>query len=128
MINKDSLYSNILNGHSKEAFLSFILFAVIGFVISALVEVVRARKKIREKGGFSIKIWASDNWARTLLSLITICVGVLYSPEIGKMIGMNLEVSNGGSLIAGFMTDKIIEVLITINPQELISKLLAKKP
>lgn len=104
-----------------------IIFSIIGFVISVLIELLRTRKKIKAKGGFSIKVWLLDNWVRSSLSIILILVGVLYIPEIGKLIGFDLEVNNKGALVAGFMTDKIIEALITIKPKQIIDKLISKR-
>lgn len=126
MINKDSLISNVLNGQSTEMYISLIIFAIIGLLISVFIELIRARKKIIAKGGFSLPIWFSDNWSRCVLSILIIFVGVFFSPEIGSFFGLDMIVGNKGALFAGFMTDKVIEALLILDPKELIRKLLTK--
>jgi hypothetical protein len=112
----------LLGDRSKEEYIGLVIFALIGLVASALIEIVRARKKIKARGGFSLKIWLYDNWARILLSILVILIGVLYGPEIGKSIGITLEVGNKAALVTGFMTDKIIEALVTIKRKGVAKK------
>ncbi len=127
MINKDSLVCHVLNGQTKEQYISLLIFGFLGLLVSILVELLRAKNKIKEKGGFSFAIWFTDNWARTLLSILVIVIGVLYAPDLGKGFGLDLQVGNKGALITGFMTDKLIEALISLQPQVVLSNIFAKK-
>ena len=114
-MDKTELLSTLLNGQTKEQYISFLIYGILGFIASILVQLIKSRKKIKEKGGFSFSYWFLDNWLRGVLSLLCIFIGVLYAPEIGNFVGMNLELSNKGALITGFFTDKIVEVLVTFD-------------
>ena len=122
-----TILSNVLNGQTKEQYISLVIFAIIGLLISALVELIRARRKIVAKGGFSLSVWFSDNWQRSILSILIISVGVLFSPEIGKFFGLDINLSNKGALVTGFMTDKIVEALLIIDLKALLNKALNKQ-
>ncbi len=82
---------------------------------------------MKDTFGFSIKIWMNDNWIRFILSIIIIFVGVLYTSDLGKQFGLDLQVNNKGALITGFMTDKLIETLISLQPQIILSNIFIKK-
>lgn len=125
-MDKGKFIDSLLNGQTKEQYLALLIFAFIGLFISMFVELLRARKRIEAKGGFSLAIWFGDNWLRCMLSILVIAVGVLYAPEIGETVGMTLELSNKGALVTGFFTDKIVEALIDLKPQVIITKLFKK--
>lgn len=108
MINKDSLCNAVFNGQSKETYISLLIYASIGLLMSVLVELIKGRKNIKEKGGFSILYWGENNWDRILLSILAIIVGVNFTEDL-----INIQVSNLGALTMGFVTDKIVEALIT---------------
>lgn len=111
---KTQIVENVLQGKSSVEYITLIIFALIGLVISAIIEVIRARKKIKAKGGFSLKVWVLDNWLRVFLSFMIISVGVLFTDDIGNYLGINIGVGQKGALVMGFMTDKIIEALMTV--------------
>jgi len=100
------LTSNILNGQTKEQFIALLLWGFVGFIFSILIELLRHTKKIKTKGGFNFAFWLKDNTIRFILSVLAIVIGVLFTPDlIGKDIG------NFSALLAGLVTDKIIEAL-----------------
>lgn len=108
-INKDSIINEALNGTSTNDFVAYLLWAGVGLIASVLIELIRHHKAIKDKGGFSIKFWLLDNLARFLLSIIAIIVGILFSPDV-----LGVTISNFGAFMAGLVTDKIVEALITL--------------
>lgn len=122
MINKDSLISDVLNGQSKEQYLSLLICGAIGLIASLLVELIRHKDDIKTSGGFSFAYYLRDNFARMLLSIIIITVGVLYSKDL-----VGIEVGNKGALAVGFMTDKIIEMIISLKLNNVLGSLIKPK-
>jgi hypothetical protein len=111
---KKEIVENILQGKTPAEYIALMVFAFLGLVISAVIEVIRARKKIKAKGGFSLKVWLLDNSLRVFLSMMIISIGVLYTEDIGRYLGISIGVGQKSALVMGFMTDKIIEALMTV--------------
>ncbi len=99
-----------------------ISFGFVGLISSILVELIRHKNVVKSKGGFSIGYWFQDNFARVLLSIIIIIVGVLYSDDL-----VGVGVGNKGALVLGFCTDKIIETIISLKLTNVLSKLVKPK-
>lgn len=126
MIDKDTLVTNILNGQTKEQYTSLLIFAFIGLLISICAQLIRARKRIKTKGGFSLKVWINENYLRAIMSILVIIVGVLYSPEIGGYIGVDLQVNNFGALITGAITDVLVDVIVNLDIKARVQSILSK--
>lgn len=101
-----SVSSYIFSGMPLNQFIAFYIFALVGLVISTGIELLAARKTIKESGGFNPAIWVLDNWLRIVVSMLVIAVGILFSEEL-----LGIELSPFASLCSGFTTDKIIEAL-----------------
>lgn len=122
MINKDSLLSDVLNGQSKEQYLSLLICGAIGLIASLLVEVIRHKDDIKKSGGFNIAYYLRDNFARMLLSIIIITIGVLYSKDL-----VGIDIGNKGALVTGFCTDKIIETIVSLKLTNVLGDLIKSK-
>jgi len=109
MINTDSLFYKAFGTASREDYVVLISYGILGLLISMLIELIRNKNKIKSQGGFKLTYWFYDNFARILLSIIAIFVGIQFSPEL-----LNLKISNWGALVAGISTDKIIETLVSL--------------
>lgn len=105
-MNKELLKFNILNGEADEQFVSLLIWGLIGFLFSILIELSRHKEKIKKLGGFSFTYWLQDNIIRFILSILTIIIGSLFSNEL---IGKNMN--NWSAFLTGLVTDKIIEAL-----------------
>jgi hypothetical protein len=105
-MDKELLKSNILNGETSEQFVSLLIWGLIGFLFSILIELGRHKDKIQKLGGFSLGYWLKDNIIRFILSILTIIIGSLFSNEL---IGKNMN--NWSAFLTGLVTDKIIEAL-----------------
>lgn len=106
-MNKDSLVVNFLGGESLQDFLPMFLWAIIGLVLSMLLELV-ASSKIKRTGGFIFSFWLKDNFVRMITSIFIIFIGSVFG---SKIVG---ELSNWGTFTIGFLTDKSIEALIKL--------------
>ena len=121
MINKDSLINDVLSGQTKEQYITLIIFAFLGLIGSLLVELIRNKEVIKKSGGFSLGYWFTNNFARLLLSIIIVFVGVLYTEDL-----VGIAIGNKGALVMGFCTDKIIETIISLK-LNVLSKLTKSK-
>ena len=122
MINSDSLVYSILSGQTKEQYLGLILFGFLGLIASVLVELIRHKSNIKITGGFNLGYWFTDNFARLLLSILIVFVGVLYTQDL-----VGIEIGNKGALVMGFCTDKIIETIVSLKLTNVLGSLIKPK-
>lgn len=108
-MDKTNITNNVLNGQTPDQFVSLLIWGFVGFIFSIFLELLRHKKKIKTNGGFVLSFWLKDNIIRFILSIMAIVIGVLFTPDlIGK------DISNFSALLAGLVTDKIIEALTKI--------------
>lgn len=109
------IVNNLLNGHTIEDFIVYVIFGFIGLILSLIVEVFRSKNKIKTRGGFSFAFWITDNYKilRVLLSIIAVIIGVLFSEQL-----LGFSINNWGAIVAGFSTDKIVETLISLKTKK----------
>ena len=105
-MNIDSIKNNFFNGQDINVIIPFLIWGYIGLVLSLLVDIVRNKEKIKRLGGFSPSFWFQDNFVRMISSIIVVLVGCLFSEDLLGIKG------NLGAFAAGFITDKLIEMLI----------------
>ena len=120
--NKDSVLNDVFGGESGNKLVALIIFAVIGFVVSLLVDRIKNNRKIKSNGGFSFDYWIRDNWARMILSVIVIILGILFTPQI-----FGIQISTWGALVAGFCTDTIVAMLLNLDTKALLTSFLQKR-
>lgn len=118
-MNKDTLISNVLGGQSIEEFLSLLIWGLLGLIFSISIELVRHNKKIKRTGGFNITFYLKDNLARFISTILAMVVGIIFKDEFFGISDMK------GAIIAGLVTDKIIEAISkfkdSINIQSLVN-------
>lgn len=101
-----SVQSLFLGAMSPNQFIVFFGLAMIGLVLSTLLELIAARNTIKSSGGFSPVTWLIDNWMRAIVSILSITLGVLFYQDI-----FNEPLDKKAALSLSFITDKIIEAL-----------------
>ncbi len=119
-MNKDSIQNNFLNGQNINDFIPLLMWGLIGLVLSIFVDILRNKEKIKRTGGFNFPFWFRDNAVRTVISLITVLIGCIFSEDLLGITG------NLGALMAGFITDKIIEMLIKFRSNVSLTRLFNK--
>lgn len=120
MINIDSIQSNFLNGQNINDFIPLLIWGLIGLTLSIFVDILRNKEKIKRTGGFNLAYWIKDNSVRFIVSLITVLIGCIFSDDLLGITG------NLGALMAGFITDKIIEMLVKFRNNVDLTKLFTK--
>lgn len=115
---QDTVASHFLNGQTKASFIAIMLWGLIGFVFSVILDLIRHRDKIKKKGGFSLAYWITDNWLRAVASIMAIFIGSIFSEDL-----FDTPVSNKGALIAGLVTDKTIEAFMFLKDKINVSAL-----
>lgn len=104
-MNKDTLISSVLGGQSTEEFVSLLIWGIVGLILSISIELVRHNKKIKRTGGFSFVFYLKDNIARFVATILAMVVGIIFKDEFFGISNMK------GAIIAGLITDKIIEAI-----------------
>ncbi len=109
------IVGKLLNGHTTEDFIVYLIFGFVGLVLSLIVEIIRSKNKIKARGGFSFAFWITDNYKvlRVFLSVVSVILGVLFSEQL-----LGFSINNWGAIIAGFSTDKIVETLFSLKTKK----------
>jgi hypothetical protein len=121
-LNRDSIIGDVFNGISSNQFIACLIWAMLGIIASFLIEVMRHNKVIKANGGFSIKVWLSDNLTRAGLSVIVVICGIIFAPDL-----LNTDQGIKGAFLSGLVTDKSIETLIKLKETINIGALWKKK-
>lgn len=103
------IINTILGGLTIVQLISYFVWSILGFITSLLIEIIRHRKTVKERGGFSIKYWIADNSARFLLTIVAMIVGIVFSTQM-----LNIQPSIFEAFSAGLISDKIIEAIIKL--------------
>lgn len=119
-MNTDSIQNNFFNGQDINVIVPFLIWGYIGLVLSVLVDIVRNKEKIKRTGGFNLGFWIQDNLVRVISSILIVLVGVLFSEDLLGIKG------NLGAFAAGFITDKVIEMLIKFRSNVDLTRLFTK--
>ncbi len=122
VICKDSIINGLFNGQSTNDVIILVICGFLGLLGSCLVELIRHKNDVKDKGGFSAGYWIKDNFARVLLSILITSIGVLYSKEL-----VGIEVGNKGAMAVGFLSDKIIETLLSLDTNNIVGNLFKPK-
>ena len=93
----------------KQLLISF-CWALFGIIGSILVERVRHKKQITRQGGFKLKIWLVNNIERTLLSIFSMLVYIIF-PDF---FGAGTIITSKAAFFGGFFIDKVVESLTKI--------------
>lgn len=120
-MNKDTIQANFLNGQTLNDVSPLMLWGIIGFILSVLIDILRNKEKIKRTGGFNLSYWLKDNIVRLLISIIAIFIGCIFTEDLFNIKG------NLGGLMAGFMTDKVVEALVKFRSNIDITKFLTKE-
>lgn len=105
-MNKDSLKYHFLNGQSTEEFTALFFWALIGLLLSVIIELIRHKNKIKNTGKFNLSFWIQDNSLRLFASVLTILLGVLFNDDLLGISGTK------GAIAVGLITDKLIEAIM----------------
>ena len=100
--------SSILMGtQSKEIFLGLIFFALIGVLVSLLLQTT-TRNVNSDRSPFYFR-WAfflRDNLRRIIAGILLIYIALRFTPEI-----FGFEINDFTALLIGFLNDKIAQAL-----------------
>lgn len=101
---------NITEILTLKQILIALCWALFGIFGSILIERVRHKKYITRHGGFKLKVWLVNNIERTLLSIFTMLVYIIF-PDF---FGAGDIITNKAAFFGGFFIDKVVESLTKI--------------
>jgi len=97
----------IIGVMSIVVFLSYWFWAIIGFIINLLVDIMKREKgSINSPVKLSFKYWIEDNGIRLLISFLLIPIALVF---FNTFIGTDLN--NLTAFFLGFSSDYLIEIL-----------------
>jgi hypothetical protein len=97
----------IIEGLTWTKLLCYYGIALLGMVISMLVEQVKHSEPIKANGGFKWSYWIIDNWKRTALNLCAMLVGIMFSEQL-----LGVTLSAWAAFLSGYATDGIVDGLV----------------
>jgi hypothetical protein len=97
----------LLNNINPVKFIVLYIYGLIGIISAFMLDLFGKWKKIKQKGGFKFSYWFEDNWARLILSLFILFVGIVTTSEL---VGTEPSVYN--ALLTGLSTDKVIKTFL----------------
>jgi hypothetical protein len=92
------------NGVTWEMFISFLLLGFFGLMCSVVFDVYSSGIDANE---FEFKKFWKRNKIRTILSLLMLVVGILFSEQL-----LGASLNTWTAFLAGFTSDKLIENLL----------------
>jgi len=98
---------NIIEGLTWTKLFQFYAIGLLGMVISMLVQQVHHAQVIQAHGGFKWSKWILENWKRTVLNLLGILVGVLFTENL-----LGITLTAWSAFLAGYATDDVIDALV----------------
>lgn len=100
----------LLGGMPPDDYFAYLIWAVVGFIVSLLHELIRGQENIKASGGFSIAYYWKENWMRLVLSLLLINIGIVFYNRIFPL-PTSTPLCTFLALMLGFSHDKIMEML-----------------
>jgi hypothetical protein len=98
---------NIIEGLTFEKIGCYYLIALLGMVMSMLIQQVKHQNPIKASGGFKWSTWILENWKRVLLNLLGMLVGILFSEQL-----LGITLTAWAAFLAGYTTDNVIDSLV----------------
>jgi len=97
----------IIEGLTFEKLGIFYAIGLLGMVMSMLLQQIHHSEPIKAHGGFKWTTWFLENWKRTVLNLLGILVGILFSEHL-----LGITLTAWSAFLSGWATDDVIDSLL----------------